>query len=100
MGHTNLWMLQKYLLNNVIRNLCSDSVEYEKSYVPNVVPNMVENSSLGSRLHPVEPDAEDRFDPQVAINLLIEIARTPSLDAIMKTLKRFLLTRPGIARTR
>lgn len=48
----------------------------------------------------MEADAEDRFEPQLAINLLLEIAQKPSLDEIVETLKRFLLTRPGIARIR
>ncbi|HEY1793364.1 MAG TPA: sigma 54-interacting transcriptional regulator [Opitutaceae bacterium] len=48
----------------------------------------------------MEADAEDRFDPELAINLLLEIALKPSLEEIVETLKRFLLTRPGIARIR
>ncbi|HZZ58332.1 MAG TPA: sigma 54-interacting transcriptional regulator [Opitutaceae bacterium] len=48
----------------------------------------------------MDSDAEDRFDPQLAINLLLEIAQKPSLEEIVETLKRFLLTRPGIARIR
>lgn len=48
----------------------------------------------------MESDAEDRFDPQLAINLLLEIAQKPSLDDIVKALQRFLLSRPGIARVR
>jgi transcriptional regulator with GAF, ATPase, and Fis domain len=48
----------------------------------------------------MESDAENRFDPQLAINLLLEIAQKPSLDEIVESLKRFLLTRPGIGRVR
>jgi transcriptional regulator with GAF, ATPase, and Fis domain len=61
---------------------------------------MVEKSSLNFTLWPMESDAEDRFDPQMAANLLLEIAQKPSLDEIVETLQRFLLTRPGVARTR
>jgi transcriptional regulator with GAF, ATPase, and Fis domain len=61
---------------------------------------MVEKSSLDFTIHPMESDDENRFDPQQAIDLLLEIARKPSLDEIVETLKRFLLTRPGIARIR
>ncbi len=48
----------------------------------------------------MESDADDRFDPQVAIDLLLEIAQKPSLDEIVETLKRFLLSRPGVSRIR
>jgi transcriptional regulator with GAF, ATPase, and Fis domain len=48
----------------------------------------------------MESDPEDRFDPQQAINLILEIAQKPSLDEIVVTLKRFLLSRPGVARVR
>jgi hypothetical protein len=48
----------------------------------------------------MESDAENRFDPQLAIKLLLEIAQKPSLDEIVETLKSFLLSRPGVARTR
>ena len=48
----------------------------------------------------MEPDPENRFDPELAIKLLLEIAQKPSLDEIVETLKRFLLSRPGVARTR
>jgi transcriptional regulator with GAF, ATPase, and Fis domain len=36
----------------------------------------------------------------VAIDLLLEIAQKPSLDEIVETLKRFLLSRPGVSRIR
>ena len=45
-------------------------------------------------------DAEDRFEPEQAIKLLLEIAQKPSIDEIVETLKRFILTRPGVARIR
>jgi transcriptional regulator with GAF, ATPase, and Fis domain len=61
---------------------------------------MVEKSSLDSSVDPMESGAEDRFDPQLAINLLLEIAQKPSLDDVVDALKRFLLTRRGIARVR
>jgi transcriptional regulator with GAF, ATPase, and Fis domain len=61
---------------------------------------MVEKSSFWATVCPMEPGAEDRFDPQQAIDLLLEIAQKPSLDEIVEALKRFLLTRPGIARVR
>jgi transcriptional regulator with GAF, ATPase, and Fis domain len=48
----------------------------------------------------METDAEDTFDPQMPISLLLEIAQKPSLDEIVETLKRFVLGRPGIARFR
>jgi transcriptional regulator with GAF, ATPase, and Fis domain len=48
----------------------------------------------------MESDAEERFDPQLATNLILEIALKPSLDEIVETLKRFLLARPGVARIR
>ncbi|MFZ1055906.1 MAG: hypothetical protein WAN79_09565, partial [Opitutaceae bacterium] len=48
----------------------------------------------------MESDADDRFDPQVAIDLLLAIAQKPSLDEIVETLKRFLLSRPGVSRIR
>jgi transcriptional regulator with GAF, ATPase, and Fis domain len=48
----------------------------------------------------MESDPENRFDPELAIKLLLEIAQKPSLDEIVETLKRFLLSRPGVARTR
>jgi transcriptional regulator with GAF, ATPase, and Fis domain len=61
---------------------------------------MVENSSLNFTVHAVETDADDRFDPQMPIALLLEIAQKPSLGEIVETLKRFVLSRPGVARFR
>ena len=48
----------------------------------------------------MDSEAENRFEPDLAIKLLLEIAQKPSLDEIVETLKRFLLSRPGVARTR
>jgi transcriptional regulator with GAF, ATPase, and Fis domain len=48
----------------------------------------------------MESDAEVRFEPELAVELLLELARKPSLDEIVETLKRHLLTRPGVARVR
>ena len=43
---------------------------------------------------------ETHFDPQFAVDLLLDLAREPSLDRIMETLKNRILTRPGVARMR
>jgi transcriptional regulator with GAF, ATPase, and Fis domain len=61
---------------------------------------MVEHSSLDFTIRPVETDAEDLFDPQMPISLLLEIAQKRSLDEIVETLKTFVLSRPGVARFR
>jgi transcriptional regulator with GAF, ATPase, and Fis domain len=61
---------------------------------------MVENSSLNPTILSVETDAEDLFDPQMPISLLLEIAQKRTLDEIVETLKTFVLSRPGVARFR
>jgi transcriptional regulator with GAF, ATPase, and Fis domain len=61
---------------------------------------MVENSYPDFIFRPMDSDAENRFDPELAIKLILEIAQKPSLDEILETLKRFVLSRPGVARIR
>ena len=48
----------------------------------------------------MESTDEAQFDPQFAVNLLLEIARQPSLERIIDTLKTSILGRPGVARMR
>ncbi|MGD1030280.1 MAG: sigma 54-interacting transcriptional regulator [Opitutaceae bacterium] len=48
----------------------------------------------------MESDDEARFDPQFAADLLLEVAQQPSLERIIDTLKKRILTRPGVARMR
>ena len=50
------------------------------SNVPNIVLFIVENSSLNFTFRPMESDSEDRLEPELRINLLLEIAQKPSLE--------------------
>jgi transcriptional regulator with GAF, ATPase, and Fis domain len=48
----------------------------------------------------MESEGEASFDPQFALDLLLEIAQQPSLERVIGTLKASLLARPGVARVR
>jgi transcriptional regulator with GAF, ATPase, and Fis domain len=48
----------------------------------------------------MESTDDVRFDPQFAVDLLLELARKPSLEQVIETLKSSILSRPGVARMR
>jgi transcriptional regulator with GAF, ATPase, and Fis domain len=53
-----------------------------------------------SYLGGVETETDNRFDPQFASNLLLEIAQEQSLCQLLKTLVRRISERPAVARVR
>jgi transcriptional regulator with GAF, ATPase, and Fis domain len=61
---------------------------------------MVEKSSFWVHAREVQDEADDRFDPAFASNLLLEVAQEQSLDHLLKTLVRRILARPAIVRVR
>src|SRR5580700_12297982 len=100
MRRANPKLLCNMLMINILYIFTRFPYRCDISNVPNTVLIMVENSSLNPTILSVETDAEDLFDPQMPISLLLEIAQKRTLDEIVETLKTFVLSRPGVARFR